>query len=583
MDNKLVWQERFNIGVDIIDREHRKLFSILNKLLAFSEQESKSQWVCEEGVKYFKEHAMRHFAEEEVYMASIGYNGFETHRRVHDNFRRKTLPELEQELLQSDYSQESVSHFLGVCAGWLIGHTLTEDRAIVGKAESRWIGLLPEEEQSRLGKTIIRLLFDMFQLDSRLLSERYGGEKFGRGIYYRLAYGNDEKKRMEILMVFEEKLISRTVGKMMGAKSDKLDTMLLNTTRYVARQFAERIREYMPEMDTYELKEENLLTYDPFKRAFDKNKLQSSLLFNTGEGYFAFCTFAPHLLIEEPDVSIRAENAMHEVEDYLSQNAREQTSKKQKILLVDDSDVILNAMGQLLGGIYQVSMVKSGLAAIRSISLNRPDLILLDYEMPVCDGRQVLEMIRSEEDFKDIPVIFLTGRIDRESIKKVMALKPAGYFSKKMQPEEIKKEIENFLSRNHKEQARIKKRKILLVDDSEVILNAMKKLLEGDYQMSLANSGLAAIRSISLNRPDLILLDYEMPICDGKQVLEMIRLEEDYKDIPVIFLTGRVDKETIDKVMELKPAGYISKSMQPEEIKQNIDEYFEKRLGSMRK
>ena len=101
--------------------------------------------------------------------------------------------------------------------------------------------------------------------------------------------------------------------------------------------------------------------------------------------------------------------------------------------------------------------------------------------------------------------------------------------------------------------------------------------------MSMVKSGLDAIRSISLNRPDLILLDYEMPICDGKQVLEMIRLEEDYKDIPVIFLTGRVDKETRDKVMELKPAGYISKSMQPEEIKQNIDEYFEKRLGSMRK
>ena len=98
MDNKLVWQERFNIGVDIIDREHRKLFSILNKLLAFSEQESKSQWVCEEGVKYFKEHAMKHFSDEEKYMELIAYEDLETHRRLHRGFRENTLPALEKEL-----------------------------------------------------------------------------------------------------------------------------------------------------------------------------------------------------------------------------------------------------------------------------------------------------------------------------------------------------------------------------------------------------------------------------------------------------------------------------------------------------
>ena len=43
----------------------------------------------------FKEHAMKHFTEEEAYMASISYEGFEMHRRLHDNFRKKTLPVLE--------------------------------------------------------------------------------------------------------------------------------------------------------------------------------------------------------------------------------------------------------------------------------------------------------------------------------------------------------------------------------------------------------------------------------------------------------------------------------------------------------
>ncbi len=82
-----------------------------------------------------------------------------------------------------------------------------------------------------------------------------------------------------------------------------------------------------------------------------------------------------------------------------------------------------------------------------------------------------------------------------------------------------------------------------------------------------------------MNRPDLVLLDYEMPICDGSQVLEMIRAEEDFSNIPVIFLTSRVDKESIKKVLALKPAGYLSKSLDPVDVKKEIDKYFEKVSG----
>ena len=116
-NNQFKWQERFNIGVDIIDKEHKKLFNIMNKLITYSKDKEKSQWVCQEGIKYFKEHAMKHFAEEEVYMASISYQGFEMHRRLHDNFRKKTIPEMERELEATNYSEDAVEHFLAVCAG----------------------------------------------------------------------------------------------------------------------------------------------------------------------------------------------------------------------------------------------------------------------------------------------------------------------------------------------------------------------------------------------------------------------------------------------------------------------------------
>lgn len=444
MSNQLVWHDRYNIGVDFIDKEHRKLFSIMNKLFAFSEQEMKSQWVCQEGIKYFKGHALKHFTEEEVYMASIEYKGFETHRKLHDNFRQKTLPALEKELERSAYSQEAVSHFLGVCAGWLIGHTLTEDRAITGKAMSKWQDLLPEEEQSAMKQIITRLLQDMFHLNPWIISDNYGGEKFGQGIYYRLSYAADKNNKWEVMLAFEEKLLLNTVGTMIGGKSDKVNTMILNTTRFVARQFVEHIREHFKFSDSYEMKEENLLTYEQFNRIFDRQHPQCSLLFDTGAGYFAFCVVAPHMLKENIGIILKPDNAMAEINKYLKSS---EGSKKRKLLIVDDSSSLRQAMQELLCQDYEVTLAKSGMSAIRCVTLNKPDLILLDYEMPICDGRQVLEMLRSETDSADIAVFFLTGRADKATIQKVMALKPDGYLLKTMKPAEIKKNIDDFFNR----------------------------------------------------------------------------------------------------------------------------------------
>ena len=198
MDSQLVWQDSFNIGVEAIDKEHQRLFKIINRLFEYGEE--KSRWACQEGVKYFKSHTMKHFEDEEAYMASIGYEGLETHRHIHKEFRENTLPVLEQELEETDYNPDSVNHFLGVCAGWFIGHTLTEDQAITGGRSSQWRDLLPEEEMEALKKVIVQLVFDMFQLESQAISSAYGGEKFGKGVYYRLVYG---AKIFKILCIHE--------------------------------------------------------------------------------------------------------------------------------------------------------------------------------------------------------------------------------------------------------------------------------------------------------------------------------------------------------------------------------------------
>ena len=87
------------------------------------------------------------------------------------------------------------------------------------------------------------------------------------------------------------------------------------------------------------------------------------------------------------------------------------------------------------------------------------------------------------------------------------------------------------------------RKNILLVDDDASFLKMVKDWLSADYRVTIVSSGMQAITYIAKNTPDLILLDYEMPVTSGPQVLEMIRSEAGTSSIPVFFLTGKEDKE----------------------------------------
>ena len=124
---------------------------------------------------------------------------------------------------------------------------------------------------------------------------------------------------------------------------------------------------------------------------------------------------------------------------------QEETSGKKRILVVDDNGTALRTIKAMLEDTYEVAIAISGAQAMTSIGKKRPDLILLDYEMPVCDGRMTLEMIRADEDLTNIPVVFLTAINDRANIEAVLQLKPAGYFLKPPVKERLLAELAKIL------------------------------------------------------------------------------------------------------------------------------------------
>lgn len=126
-----------------------------------------------------------------------------------------------------------------------------------------------------------------------------------------------------------------------------------------------------------------------------------------------------------------------------------------------------------------------------------------------------------------------------------------------------------------------KKKLILVVDDSSLALRSTKAMLEQTYQVIVATSGKKALETIEKRRPDLILLDYEMPDWDGRVTLEKIRENETMKNIPVIFLTAVAEKDHIAAVLRLKPVGYFLKPLEKEKVLKAIKEVFKgENIGS---
>ncbi len=125
-------------------------------------------------------------------------------------------------------------------------------------------------------------------------------------------------------------------------------------------------------------------------------------------------------------------------------NSKADYNLKKKILIVDDDPVYAKMVREWLSDRYQVSMVTAGMQAITFLATNKIDLILLDYEMPIVDGPQVFEMLRSEPTTKSIPIIFLTGVGTREGVTRVMALKPDGYILKSASRDDIRAKLRSF-------------------------------------------------------------------------------------------------------------------------------------------
>ncbi len=112
--------------------------------------------------------------------------------------------------------------------------------------------------------------------------------------------------------------------------------------------------------------------------------------------------------------------------------------------------------------------------------------------------------------------------------------------------------------------------RVMVIDDDAGTLRSIKSILDGVYVVSVANSGKKALDLLAVENPDVILLDYEMPMMNGPETMQKIRMKPGFKDTPIIFLTGVNDRSQIAAALALRPAGYLLKPVNQSKLLMTI-------------
>ena len=117
-----------------------------------------------------------------------------------------------------------------------------------------------------------------------------------------------------------------------------------------------------------------------------------------------------------------------------------------KILIVDDEPDILKAVTFRVKKMeYEVVTATNGQEALDLIQKEEPDLILLDIELPVMNGYEVCQRVKTNEKLKHIPIIFLTASSASKIAEKVKEFNADDYLIKPFDSEELLKKIKNFI------------------------------------------------------------------------------------------------------------------------------------------
>lgn len=252
-----------------------------------------------------------------------------------------------------------------------------------------------------------------------------------------------------------------------------------------------------------------------------------------------------------------------------------------KVFLIGKFNTIFEEINNYLVNYFNVQVCVDNLYMIKSIlKLGTPDLFILDMLGMGEDRSKIFNELNY--NYPKVPLICLEVTNDLVTEQELAAIENYRSLIMPVESEMIVKVACDLLNMSYDadnkviDEERHDRKCILAIDDNALQLRMLNEMLKDKYDVQLATSAMKALTLIGKRVPDLIFLDYDMPMCDGKMTLQMIRQIEEAKDVPIVFLTGVKDTEHIKAVLDLHPAGYLLKPAKGEKIMEEIDKHLNK-------
>ena len=263
------------------------------------------------------------------------------------------------------------------------------------------------------------------------------------------------------------------------------------------------------------------------------------------------------------------------------------------ILVVEDNPLNLKLVRDLIRiHHYEVLEAKNAEAGIELAQLNRPDLILMDIELPGVSGLEATKTIREKPELRDIPVIALSANAMDEDKDKALAAGCDDYITKpisiKSFPETIQRHLPKPTERKRPSQV-TRDHQILIVDDDPLNIKLLAaQLTSKGYRVATACDGHAALKMVAADPPDLILLDIMMPGIDGYEVTERLKGNAETRDIPIILVTALSGDDEKEKGLEAGADEFINKPVNYPELEARVNSLlrlkeYQDQLGTRKK
>jgi two-component system sensor histidine kinase/response regulator len=259
-----------------------------------------------------------------------------------------------------------------------------------------------------------------------------------------------------------------------------------------------------------------------------------------------------------------------------------------KVLVVDDNATSRNIFGEMLESFsFEVTLAASGqegLTELEKASKIQPyDLVIMDWQMPGIDGIEASRRIKKHAGLSKIPAIVMVTAYGREEVlQQVEEVGLEGFLLKPVSPSMLFDAIMQAFGKAVPEVSRVAQGKkqaagaleniqgarMLLVEDNEINQQVAKEILEGaGLNITLANNGQEAVKSVKENNYDAVLMDVQMPVMDGYTATREIRnLKSEIRNIPIIAMTAHAMAGDEQKSLEAGMNDHVTKPIDPNQL-----------------